>query len=140
MKFRPPWRLVSRMPVPAWGDAVVIVLLGAALSGGIALGRGAPEIVRGPEIDLSVRALPAYAFLSLGRMLLAYALSLGFTLVYGYAAAGRKSLERVLMPALDVLQSVPILSFLPVVLLSFTAVLPEGLPRSCSSSRARSGI
>ena len=48
-----------------------------------------------------------------------------FTLVYGYAAARSKRAERVLLPLLDVLQSVPILSFLPVVLLALAAVLPE---------------
>jgi NitT/TauT family transport system permease protein len=60
-------------------------------------------------------------------MLGAYILSLAFSLIYGYAAARRRTAERVLMPLLDVLQSVPILSFLPVVLLSLIAVLPQGL-------------
>jgi NitT/TauT family transport system permease protein len=58
-------------------------------------------------------------------MIAAYALSLLFTLVYGYVAAYSPRAERMMLPLLDVLQSVPILSFLPVVLLSFTAVLPE---------------
>ena len=76
-------------------------------------------------MTLAPAALPWYALLSLGRMTAAYALSLLFTLVYGYVAAYSPRAERVMMPLLDVLQSVPILSFLPVVLLSFTAVLPE---------------
>ena len=54
----------------------------------------------------------------------AYLLSLLVALLYGRAAAERRQAEQVLMPLLDVLQSVPILSFLPVVLLSFSAVLP----------------
>lgn len=54
-------------------------------------------------------------------MLLAYGLSLLFTLTFGYAAARNRSAERILMPLLDILQSVAILSFLPVVLLSLTA-------------------
>jgi NitT/TauT family transport system permease protein len=45
-----------------------------------------------------------------------------FTLVYGYLAAYNRRAEQVLMPLLDVLQSVPILSFLPVVLLSLSAI------------------
>jgi NitT/TauT family transport system permease protein len=61
------------------------------------------------------------------RMLAAYLLSLIFTLPYGYLAARNRRAEHVLLPLLDVLQSVPILSFLPVVLLSLTAVLPERL-------------
>ena len=62
---------------------------------------------------------------SLLRMFVAYAMSMLFTLVYGYLAAYNRRAEIVLMPLLDVLQSVPILSFLPVVLLSFSAILPE---------------
>jgi NitT/TauT family transport system permease protein len=60
-------------------------------------------------------------------MLCAYILSILFSLAYGYAAAHNKQVEKVLMPLLDVLQSVPILSFLPVVLLSFSAIFPQGL-------------
>ena len=55
----------------------------------------------------------------------AYFLSMLFSLFYGYAAARNRTARTVLMPMLDVLQSVPILSFLPVVLLSFSAVLPQ---------------
>jgi NitT/TauT family transport system permease protein len=112
---------------PAWGDFVVLGLVAAALYLGIVLARHAPTSIGGPEIRLEASALPPYAFRSLGRMAAAYALSLGFTLVYGHLAARRKVAERVLMPLLDVLQSVPILSFLPVVLLSLVAVLPERL-------------
>ena len=93
-------------------------------------------MIRGPTIILAPSALPWYALLSLGRMAAAYGLSILFTLVYGRAAAYHPRAERVLMPLLDVLQSVPILSFLPVVLLSLSAVLPENAgrrswPRSC---------
>jgi NitT/TauT family transport system permease protein len=58
-------------------------------------------------------------------MLAAYLLSLVFSIAYGYSAARSKSAERWLMPVLDILQSVPILSFLPVVLLGLTAILPQ---------------
>jgi NitT/TauT family transport system permease protein len=57
-------------------------------------------------------------------MLAAYLLSMLFSLIYGYAAANNPQLERILLPILDVLQSIPILSFLPVVLLGLTALLP----------------
>jgi NitT/TauT family transport system permease protein len=60
-------------------------------------------------------------------MAAAYFLSLLFSLVYGYGAARNRTAERVMTPLLDVLQSVPILSFLPVVLLSLSAILPEAL-------------
>ncbi len=56
------------------------------------------------------------------RMLLAYILSLGFSLAYGYAAAVNRSAERVLIPILDILQSVPILGFFPFVVLAFVSL------------------
>ncbi|MCI4346801.1 MAG: ABC transporter permease subunit [Thermoplasmata archaeon] len=69
--------------------------------------------------------LPAAA-LDLGasflRMLLAYLLSLAFSLAYGYYAATRRSAERVLLPILDILQSVPILGFFPVAIVFFVGL------------------
>jgi hypothetical protein len=86
---------------------------------------GALLALRGPDISLAPEALPYYALLSVGRMTAAYALSLLVALCYGRAAAEHRQAEQVLMPLLDVLQSVPILSFLPVVLLSLNAVFPQ---------------
>jgi NitT/TauT family transport system permease protein len=110
-----------------WADAVVVVGLAVLLYVGVRLALGAPAAIRGPEISLAPAALPWYAGLSCLRMLAAYLLSLLFTLPYGYLAARNRRAEHVLLPLLDVLQSVPILSFLPVVLLSLTAILPERL-------------
>ena len=107
------------------GDALVLLVITAFLYVGVRLAFQAPVVVSGPEISLSPSALPWYAFLSFGRMAIAYLLSLAFTLIYGYVAARNRRAERVMMPMLDVLQSVPILSFLPVVLLSLTAILPQ---------------
>jgi NitT/TauT family transport system permease protein len=53
--------------------------------------------------------------------------------LFGYWAALNRTAEQVLIPLLDVLQSVPILSFLPVVLLSFSAVLPTAWAVEISS-------
>jgi NitT/TauT family transport system permease protein len=60
-----------------------------------------------------------YLSISFVRMLVAYAMSLGFALVYGYYAAVNRGAERVMIPILDILQSVPILGFFPVALLAF---------------------
>lgn len=76
-------------------------------------------------IDLSPTALPAYAGYSLLRMILGYLLSLVFTLIYGHIAAMNRRAERVMIPLLDILQSVPILSFLPVVILTLIALFPH---------------
>jgi len=110
-----------------WGDAVVLVTVFAVIYVGAKLAAGARSVIQGPQISLEPAALPAYAAMSLARMAGAYVLSLVFTLVYGHVAARNRRAEQVLIPLLDVLQSVPILSFLPVVLLSLSAVLPQRL-------------
>jgi NitT/TauT family transport system permease protein len=118
-----PGQNLARRLTPA--DAVLLVAVAATIGLGVKLAQSAPETVSGPNISLDPGALPVYAVFSLGRMAAAYTLSLLFSIVYGYTAAGSKRAERVLLPILDVLQSVPILSFLPVVLLGLTAILPE---------------
>ena len=117
----------------AWQDAVVLLGVVAVITGGVSLAVSAPKVQRGPEISLAVQVLPYYAALSVGRMAVAYALPLLFALVYGRAAARYHHAEQVLMPLLDVLQSVPILSFLPVVLLSFSAILPQQVAAELAS-------
>ncbi len=107
------------------GDVVVLAGIGTLIYAGIRLAVGAPAVVQGPQISLSPAVLPWYTAYSVRRMFLAYLLSLAFTLLYGYAAAYNRRAAAVLLPLLDVLQSVPILSFLPVVLLSLSAILPE---------------
>lgn len=114
-------------------DALVVLVVSVLIYLGARMALRAPAVVQGPDISLSPAALPTYTLLSLGRMLAAYALSLLFTIVYGYVAAYSRRAEAVMMPLLDVLQSVPILSFLPVVLLGLSAVLPEGLAAELSS-------
>jgi NitT/TauT family transport system permease protein len=116
---------VPRLRAFTAADGVILVGLIALLGLGLRLGIHAPAAVQGPEISLQPRALPWYAAQSIGRMAWAYAFSLLFSLFYGYAAARSRRARIVLMPLLDVLQSVPILSFLPVVLLGLTAVLPD---------------
>jgi NitT/TauT family transport system permease protein len=76
-------------------------------------------------IDLSPTVLPIYAGYSLLRMILAYLLSLVFTLIYGHIAATNRRAEVVMIPILDILQSIPILSFLPVVTLALVAAFPH---------------
>jgi NitT/TauT family transport system permease protein len=78
-----------------------------------------------PPLDLSLWALPGYALFSLSRGLIAYLLSLGFTLVYGYWAAKDRRADRVLVPLLDILQSIPVLAFMPGVLLLLIGLFPR---------------
>ena len=117
----------------SWGDLIALLAIFTLLYLGVRLAFGLPAEVRGPEISLAPSALPWYTALSVGRMTAAYLLSLAFALVYGRLAAYNRRAEQLLMPMLDVLQSVPILSFLPVVLLGLTAILPDRLATELSS-------
>jgi NitT/TauT family transport system permease protein len=76
------------------------------------------------EISHSPRALPLYTFYSVVRISIAYLLSLLFALVYGYIAAYNRRLEGLMVATLDVLQSIPVLSFLPGVMLAMVALFP----------------
>jgi NitT/TauT family transport system permease protein len=83
-------------------------------------GHPEPEIV----ISQSPRALPLYAFYSIVRIGLAYVLSLIFAIGYGYVAAYNKRIEALMIAGLDILQSIPVLSFLPGVMLAMVALFP----------------
>jgi NitT/TauT family transport system permease protein len=76
------------------------------------------------EISLSPAALPKYAMYSVSRISVAYVLSLVFTLLYGYIAAYNAKAERFMIPLLDTLQSIPVLSFLPGVMVAMVALFP----------------
>jgi NitT/TauT family transport system permease protein len=69
----------------------------------------------------SARFVPKPKF----RILAAYALSLVFALAYGYTAARSRRAETILIPLLDILQSIPVLSFLPAVMLAMVQVFPS---------------
>lgn len=114
-------------------DAVVVLGIAATLWALAKLAAQAPTAIRGPSISLDPSALPLYAGLSILRMVEAYVLSLIFTFVYGYYAASNARRERILMPILDVLQSIPILAYLPVVVMSLTAILPINFAKELSA-------
>lgn len=91
----------------------------------VAATRWAAPLTPAVKIDLSPTVLPLYAGYSLLRMLLGYLLSLIFTLVYGRIAATHHRAETIMIPILDILQSIPILSFLPAVILALVAAFPH---------------
>jgi NitT/TauT family transport system permease protein len=106
-------------------DLLALAIVGAVLAVMLLVAReaAAPLEVR-RSIDLSWRALPGYAALSLGRGFAAYLLSLAFTLIYGTIAVRVPRAERLMMPALDVFQSVPVLGFLPGLVLAMSQLFP----------------
>ncbi|HEY3741028.1 MAG TPA: ABC transporter permease subunit [Bryobacteraceae bacterium] len=84
-----------------------------------------PDII--PSVDLDPRNLPNYAARSTLRMFLALGASTAFAFVYGYTAARSRRAERVLIPLLDILQSIPVLGFLSVTVTAFIALFRGSL-------------
>ncbi len=76
------------------------------------------------QISRSPWSLPRYAFYSVVRIALAYFLSLFFAVGYGYVAAYNLKLQPYMVAVLDILQSIPVLSFLPGVMLAMVALFP----------------
>jgi NitT/TauT family transport system permease protein len=85
------------------------------------LGGAVPEV----EISQSPTMLPLYAFYSCVRIGVAYLLSLLFAVGYGYIAAYNKRVEALMIATLDILQSIPVLSFLPGVMLAMMSLIPS---------------
>ena len=81
------------------------------------------ELQRQP-VSLDPANLPDYAARTTLRMLIAMALSLLFTFTYATLAAKNKRAERLLVPLLDILQSVPILGFISITVVFFMALAP----------------
>ncbi len=111
---------VSYLPDLLMFAAAITLFYGVLVIARTWLGPFTPEV----EISRSLWALPAYAGYSLLRITIAYILSLAFTLVYGYIAAYNPRAEKFMIPLLDVLQSIPVLSFLPGVMLAMVALFP----------------
>lgn len=75
-----------------------------------------------PELDPSPGLLPVYLLFSLTRLVVAYALAVFLALVTGNLAAQSPFARRLIIPTLDVLQSVPILGFFPVAVAFFIGI------------------
>jgi NitT/TauT family transport system permease protein len=84
------------------------------------LGKPVPVV----PISNSIGSLPLYAFYSIVRMAIAYMLSLVFAIGYGYIAAYNSRVEPWMVAVLDILQSIPVLSFLPPVVLAMVSLVP----------------
>ncbi len=98
----------------AWRKAIILAALLLAIA----------VFLLGAQIPLEARALPGFALLSLGRLVAAFFVSLAFSIAYGYFAATNERAGRVMLPMLDVLQSVPILGFFPAAVFFFIALTP----------------
>ena len=118
--------LIAERTWPVLVDLLVFALVLASIFGVLTISRywlGA--VTPAAEISHSPSALPLYAFYSLVRMMTAYVLSLAFAIGYGYVAAYTPRIETLMIAALDILQSIPVLSFLPGVMLAMVALFPS---------------
>jgi NitT/TauT family transport system permease protein len=79
-------------------------------------------IVHPPPFSVSIRHLPYYAYCSFYRMLAAYVIALVFSIAYGMGAARGGTWERVMIPAIDIAQSVPVVGFFPAAVYFFVAL------------------
>ena len=117
-------------PVPPrttsrWVDVAIFAILGGFTYGLMRTAtRWSAPLDSGTQIDLGKIHLPLYAAYSTLRMSLAYVISLVFSLAYAKIAVASRSAERVMIPLLDILQSIPILSFMPAVVLGMAALIP----------------
>lgn len=78
-------------------------------------------------ISLQTKALPFYAARTVVRMLIAMLFSLLFTFTFGTWAAKSRRAERIIIPLIDILQSVPILGFLSVTVAGFIGLFPGSM-------------
>jgi NitT/TauT family transport system permease protein len=108
-------------------------LLPLVLAGLVLLGYGGAQMTRpyhlGDAIPLTLDPwqLPYYLLRTTLRMLIALAFSLLFSFAFATAASRWRAAEKILVPLLDILQSIPILGFLAITVTGFIALFPGNL-------------
>lgn len=116
---------VTSWAIPNYWDLVALILV---LSIIIGLALGTKQMVApyhlGETINISLNPLylPYYALRTVLRLFIALAFALLFTFIFGTLAAKNKHAERVIIPVIDILQSVPVLSFLSITITGFIAL------------------
>jgi len=131
MKSTSPQLVVgNNQPGFTWVDGLVMLTLGGLLWSVMHFGQGMlvafdPSSVA--DLDFSINQIPYYAGRTLLRMWIAFAFSLFFAISLGYLAAKNSVARAVILPALDVLQSVPVLGFLSATVAGFMALFPGSL-------------
>jgi NitT/TauT family transport system permease protein len=113
-----------------WIDAAVMLALFSLLWSTLHFGKGMlvhfdDTVVL--QIDSDPGQIPYYAGRTLLRMWIAFAFSLSFAILTGYLAAKSKLARTLILPALDILQSVPVLGFLSATVVGFMALFPGSL-------------
>src|SRR5262245_33144155 len=104
--------------------AIGLLVIGLA----IVLFSDSPHVysVEQPSLDLSLRYLPFYTLASVTRMIAAMILSLIIALLAGYLAAVNRRWSQLIIPASDILQSIPVLGFFPAAVFFFIRLFGSG--------------
>ena len=113
-----------------WIDAVVVLAVFALLWLLVVLSGDMKvqfDELHPPALSLDAAYIPYYTARTVFRMMIAFAAALLFTFVYGYVAAKSVRARTVMLPLLDILQSVPVLGFLSVTVTGFLALFPGSL-------------
>ena len=124
---------VNREPISRFMNAWDLLLLVIVIFGLFFLGRAGQAMAtpyalgQSLPITLEPSALPFYASRTVLRMFIALGFSLLFTLIVGTLAAKNKRAERIIIPMIDVLQAVPVLSFLAITVTGFIHLFPGSL-------------
>jgi NitT/TauT family transport system permease protein len=117
------------------GDLLVILVLVALLGGLVAVGhQWSGPYQAAADINLSLPSLAWYCVLSLTRNFAAFFLSLGLAFWWGLWAVKSRRAERIIIPLVDILQSIPVLGFMPGIVLALVHLVPGrrvGLEFSC---------
>src|SRR5215469_137899 len=127
MKILPPVSIEARRLLPSRWDVLAAILVVGFL---VAFADASRFLVHplssisGDYLKLDPVDLPGYALRTGLRMLIAMAVSLGFTFTYATWAAKNPKAGMLLVPLLDILQSVPILSFLSITIVWFLSLSP----------------
>src|ERR1700753_3875804 len=127
MKILPPVSIKARRLLPSRWDMLAAILVLAFLVAFADVSRFLVHPlspISGGYLKLNPADLPGYALRTSLRMLIALGVSLGFTFTYATWAAKNPRAGSLLVPLLDILQSVPILSFLSVTIVWFLSLSP----------------
>jgi NitT/TauT family transport system permease protein len=113
-----------------WIDGVVVLAILVTLWLIVSLGgdmRVHFDELNAPALSLDVKYIPYYTARTVLRMFIAFAASLLFTFAWGYTAAKSRRARKIMLPIIDVLQSVPVLGFLSITVTGFLALFPGSL-------------
>lgn len=113
-----------------WVDAVVVLAIFVLLWTLVALSgdmRIRFDELNPPPLSLDVALIPYYTARTVLRMFIAFGAALLFTFTYGYIAAKSVRARKVMLPLLDILQSVPVLGFLSITVTGFLGLFPGSL-------------